>query len=177
MRATGVVAFRFSEGMIAASREAFRVWRWMFMEWLLRSWPLRLQRRHSPLTPSDGGCSNGFSGRSFPIDRWSTEQRAQPIRRQARFLGTVDSCHRAFGGALRGSTLRVRSIIGAQGRKRGGRVHFSIIFVGRSFRTFLFLFRSSLTGTFEFNSTTSCSRSPCRRDEHGAWTAVSLINI
>ena len=36
------------------------------------------------LTPSDGGCSNGSSGRSFPIARWSTEQRARPWTRTRR---------------------------------------------------------------------------------------------
>jgi len=37
--------------------------------------PLRGRSPHLPLIPSDGGCSSGFSDRSSPIDRWSTEQR------------------------------------------------------------------------------------------------------
>jgi hypothetical protein len=41
------------------------------------------------------------------------------------------------------------------------------------FETFLFLFRSSRTGTFEFNSTASCSRSPHRRAE-GARLAQAI---
>ena len=37
------------------------------------------------------------------------------------------------------------------------------------FQNYVFLFRSSRTGAFEFNSTTYCSRSPRRRAGRGAW--------